>query len=178
VNDGATVETVREEWLAACEPGVHSECIAIACAAPTPPSTCVPASPGAPTGTCVPYGSDAGAAVVPDGGESCDQLVVDYQAAVTAALACTPGAPNQCQSYVTTTVANGPDPSDCRPMTVVNDPSGVNATLQRWSAQCFTGGPILLIKCDPPTQQASCVPNVDAGAVSGSAGTCVPTILD
>ncbi len=178
VNDGTTVEAVRERWLDACEPGVRIECVAIACNPPAPPATCVPTGPGATTGTCVSYGSDAGAAVVPDGGESCDQLVADYAAAVTAALACTPGAPNQCQSYVTTTVANGPVPSDCGPMTVVSDPTGVNAAQQRWSAQCFTGGPILLIKCDPPTQQASCVPNVDAGAVSASAGTCVPTILD
>ena len=177
VNDATGVEKVRGEWLAACEPGVHIECIG-SCDVLPPPSTCVPTSPGATTGTCVPFGSDAGAAVVPDGGESCDQLVADYDAAVTAALACTPGAPNQCQSYVSTTAANGPDPADCRAMTLVNDPTGVNAALQRWSAQCFTGGPILLIKCDPPTQQASCVPNVDAGAVSGSAGTCVPTILD
>jgi hypothetical protein len=179
VNDATEVETLRGEWLDACEPGVRIGCVAIACAQPLPPSVCVPTGgAGTTTGTCVPYGSDAGAAVVPDGGESCDQLVADYEAAVTAALACTPGAPNQCQSYVSTTAANGPDPSDCRPMTVVNDLTRVNAALQRWSAQCFTGGPILLIKCDPPTQQASCVPNVDAGAVSGSAGTCVPTILD
>jgi hypothetical protein len=178
VNDGTTVEAARQKWLATCEPEVRIECIATACDPPAAPSTCVPTSPGTATGTCIPYGSDAGATVVPDGGESCDQLVADYTAAVTAALACTPGATNQCQSYATTTVANGPDPSDCRPMTVVNDPSGVNAALQRWSTQCFTGGPILLIKCDPPTQKASCVPNVDAGAVSGSAGTCVPTIPD
>jgi hypothetical protein len=177
VNDGMTVEAAREDWLAACEPGIHSGCSAIACGSPPPPTTCLPTSPGATTGTCVPYGSDAGAAIVPDGGESCDQLVADYEAAVTAALACTPGAASQCQSYVATTAANGPDPSDCQPMTVVNDPTGVNAALQRWSAQCFTGGPILLIKCDPPTQKASCVPNVDAGALT-STGTCAVTAPD
>jgi hypothetical protein len=113
---------------------------------------------------------------MPDGGESCDQLVADYTAAVIAALACTPGAPNQCQSYVSTTAANGPDP--CRPMTVVNDPTGVNAALQRWSAQCQVTDAILLIICDPPTQKASCVPNVDAGTFSRTAGTCVPSIPD
>ncbi len=177
VNDGTTVEAVREEWLAACEPGVHYGCPAIACGSPVPPTACVPTSPGATTGLCVPYGSDAGAALVPDGGESCDQLVSDYQATVTAALACTPGAPNQCQSYVATTAANTPDPSNCAPMTVVNDPTSVNAALQRWTAQCFTGGPILLIKCDPPTQKASCVPNVDAGVLT-STGSCEVTALD
>jgi hypothetical protein len=179
VNDATAVETLREEWLAACEPDVHIECVEITCAMPQPPSVCAPTGGGgAATGICVPYGSDAGAAVVPDGGQSCDQLAADYAAAVTAALACTPGAPNQCQSSVATNAANSPDPSDCSPMTVVNDPTGVNAALQRWSAQCFTGGPILLVRCDPPTQTASCVPDVDAGAVSGIAGTCVPTTLD
>ena len=73
---------------------------------------------------------------------------------------------------------NGPVPSNCQPMTTVNDPSGVNAALQRWSAQCQIPGPSLLILCDPPIQPATCVPNVDAGVVSGSAGTCVPAILD
>ena len=93
VNDATKVETLRGEWLAACEPGVRIGCVAISCDPPAPPSTCVRTSPAAATGTCVPYGSDAGTAVVPDGGESCDQLVADYTAAVTAALACTPGAP-------------------------------------------------------------------------------------
>jgi hypothetical protein len=178
VNDATVVEISRQKWLAACEPDVHIECVEVTCTPPQPPSVCAPTGAGAATGTCVPYGSTAGAGVVPDGGESCDQLAADYAGAVTAALACTPGAPNQCQSYVATAAANSPDPSECSPMTVVNDPTGVNAALQRWSAQCFTGGPILLVRCDPPTQKASCVPNVDAGAVSGVAGTCVPDSLD
>jgi hypothetical protein len=120
VNESTTVEAVREKWLTACDSQPQHSCPAIACAPLTAPSTCVPTGPGGTAGTCVPFGSDAGVRVAPDGGESCDQLVADYAAAVTAALACTPGASNQCESYATTTVANGPDPSDCRPMTVVN----------------------------------------------------------
>ncbi len=179
VNDATDIEAARGRWLATCEPGLLLECPYIACDPPLSPSVCIPTgSAGTTTGTCVPYGSDAGAAIAPPGGESCDQLVADYQAAVTAARACTPGAPNQCQSYVASSPPAGPTPADCQPMTAVNDTSGVTAALQTWSAQCWDPGPTLLIKCDPPTQQASCVPNVDAGAVSGSAGTCVPTILD
>ncbi len=58
VNDATEVETLREEWLSACEPGVHVGCVGIACDPPLPPSVCVPTSPGATTGTCVPSGSD------------------------------------------------------------------------------------------------------------------------
>jgi hypothetical protein len=177
VNDGTAVEAVRERWLAACNIA-NETCIEIGCDPPAPPTACVATGPNAATGTCTLLGSDAGSGVVPDGGESCNQLVADYRAAVSAALACTPGAPNQCQSHVTKVPAEGPDPADCEPMTTVNDPSGVTAALQRWSAQCKISDAILLIKCDPQTQPAICVPNVDAGVVSGSAGTCVPMILD
>jgi hypothetical protein len=178
VNDGTSVETERVYWLDMGCGGPPHSCPAIACSPSAPPATCVADGPDATTGTCVPYASDAGTGIAPDGGESCDQLATDYAAAVTAALACTPGAPNQCQSYVTSTVANSPDPSNCQPITVVNDPTNLDAALQRWSAQCLTGGAILLVKCDPPTQRASCVPNVDAGVLSASAGACVPSISD
>jgi hypothetical protein len=177
VNDGTTVEAVRGEWLAACEPGVYIECIAIACDPPAPPISCVPTSPGATTGTCVPYGSDAGAAVVPDGGESCDQLVADYAAAVTAALACTPGAPNQCQAVV----SPRPDACNtgCGAGEYVNDATGVNTARQRWIAQCVGTVGCPLILCPPvlPPSGLSCVPNVDAGALT-STGTCAVTAPD
>jgi hypothetical protein len=35
-----------------------------------------------------------------DGGRTCQQLISDYQAALPAARACTPGAPAQCQALV------------------------------------------------------------------------------
>jgi hypothetical protein len=175
VNDGATVEAAREEWLAECEPGLRIECIAVACDPPAPPGACVPTSPGATTGTCVPYGSDAGAAVVPDGGESCDQLVADYAAAVTAALACTPGAPNQCQAVVSPT----PEACDtgCGAAESVNDATGVNAAQQRWIAQCVGTVSCPLILCPTVLRPRSCVPNVDGG-VSTTTGTCVVTAAD
>jgi hypothetical protein len=176
VNDGTTVEAVRGEWLAACEPDVHILCVAGACDPPAPPSTCVPTSPGATTGTCIPYGSDAGAAIAPDGGESCDQLVADYTAAVTAARACTPGAPNQCQAQISPT----PDACNtgCGAAEYVNDVTGVNAARQSWIAQCVgaVGCPAILCPPVPPPPSISCVPNVDGGTL-GSTGTCAVTAL-
>ena len=174
VNDATEVETLREEWLSACEPGVHVGCVGIACDPPLPPSVCVPTSPGATTGTCVPYGSDAGAAIVPDGGESCDQLVADYTAAVTAALACAPGAPNQCQARVSPTPAACD--TGCGAGDYVNDATGVSAALQRWITQCVGAVGCPLILCQPPLQPAvSCVPNADGGQLA-SAGTCTVTV--
>ncbi len=45
-------------------------------------------------------GCGSGSLARSDGGKTCEQLVSDYQAAVYAARACTPGAPNQCLAAV------------------------------------------------------------------------------
>jgi hypothetical protein len=177
VNDGATVEAVREKWLAACEPGVRTGCSALACGPPAPPSTCVPTSPGATTGTCVSSvisddgstdGGNTDAAL--DGGESCDELSVDYTAAVTAARACTPGAPNQCQATVGATASACP-PNGCGPQAYVNDATGVNAVGTRWRLQCGGGVACPKIICLPLAVAVACVP-VDGGA-GATTGTCV-----
>jgi hypothetical protein len=45
-------------------------------------------------------GCGSGSPARGDGGKTCEQLAGDYQAAMGAARACTPGAPNQCEAAV------------------------------------------------------------------------------
>ena len=165
-----------------CTPGAARQCQSSAwspgCGAP-PRRFCLP-SPDASAGTCVAYGSDAGANVVPDGGstrpdgappnESCNQLVADYAAAVSAARACTPGAPNQSQMFVLTTVYQC---GACPTFGTVNGGPDVDYSLDnawsRWSYQCAL--------CPEPTCSRPFVPAgvcvaVDGGGPAG--GVCVP----
>jgi hypothetical protein len=165
VNDGTAVQSVLQEWLAACEPSPGS-CTDIGCREGIP-AACVPTSPGATTGTCAALGSDAGVGIAPDGGQSCTQLAADYVAAVAAAKSCTPGAPKQCASYVVQRLG---DSASCLPVTLVNDPSGLNAVLGKWSPQCdLTGG---LFECSP-TFTATCLADADADAGAAGTGSCV-----
>jgi hypothetical protein len=171
VNDGTTLEALRQKWLGTCS-AVDQTCIDVGCG--VEPSVCLPTSPGASTGTCVPLGSDAGASYVPDGGESCEQLAADYSTAVTAALACNPVAPNQCQTYVTTT-PSGCDPN-CGVSVFVNDASNVNAALQRWISQCVGTVACPLIYCKPPNPaQGTCVS--DGTASGGVCNKAHPTTM-
>jgi hypothetical protein len=163
VNDGTAVQSLLQQWLAACAPSPVG-CTDIGCREGIP-AVCVPTSPGATTGTCVALASDAGVGIAPDGGESCDQLEADYVAAMAAAKSCTPGAPKQCASYVVQALGDG---TTCLPMTLVNDPSGVNAVLDKWFPQCRLGGG--LIECDP-VFTATCVADADAAGT----GSCVDT---
>jgi hypothetical protein len=167
VNDPTTLEALQQKWLSVCG-AADQACIEVACG--LGPAVCLPQSPGASTGTCVPLGSDAGASFVPDGGESCDQLAADYGAVVQSALTCTPGAPNQCQSYVTTTPSDC-DPN-CGPSVFVNDGGKVSAALQRWRSQCFQTIVCPAIYCNPPVPaQGTCVSD---GTASG--GVCVNAV--
>jgi hypothetical protein len=60
------------------------------------------------------------------------------------------------------------DSASCLPMTLVNDPSGLNVALDKWSPQCdLTGG---LFECSPAFT-ATCVADSDAGAAG--TGSCV-----
>ena len=179
VNDATAVETLREKWLAACEPDVHIECVEITCTLPQPPSICVPTGAAAAvTGTCVPsVPADGGSTdasrtdgSAADGSESCDQLSADYTAAVTAARACTPGASNQCQSTVSATPSACP-PNGCGPEAYVNDAAGVNAVHARWLSQCGGGVACPKIVCLPLAVAVACLP-VDGGA-GATTGTCV-----
>ncbi len=168
VNDATKVKAVQDEWVADCGPVPTGSCPSYSCAYPPAPVTCLPTSPGATTGTCVKYGSDAGAELAPDGGESCDQLAAAYQAAVTAAQACTPGVAGQCQTNVYP-LPKGPQ--GCPFPTAITDATQVNAIRQQWTNQCDPSTAILLIKCDDPGP-AFCAPNYDGGVVSTKAGTC------
>jgi len=156
-NDSTLVETARGEWLGACGNNEFLGCPLFECQPAAPPSTCVPTSPGASTGTCVPNPSD----VAPDGGESCDQLAADYALALTAALACTPGAPNQCQATLSPglTACNG----DCDRYLAANDATAATAIWQKWAAQCLGPRACPNTDCYRPPLNAQCVP-VDGGA--------------
>ena len=96
----------------------------------------------------------------------CQQLMSDYQAALPAARACTPGAPAQCQALV----ADGL----CIPCSqFVNDATTLNGLLARWNAQGCDG----LMGC----QNVACImpgPFVclanDGGSASGSCGIAPP----
>jgi hypothetical protein len=144
------------------------------CTPPLAPAICLPTSPGASTGTCISHefgagAFDAGAAVGPDGGESCDQLAVDFAAAIDAAMACTPGAPNQCQAYFQGSLPNPIEaPCGYLPYVTLNDVTLVRAASERWWAQCgwLCSGAIP----PPPPPLGNCA------AVDGSAtrGICIP----
>jgi hypothetical protein len=164
VNDGASVEAVRQSWLAEGCGEPPNECITSGCTSP-PPSVCVLVGTTGTslTGTCKPAsGTDAG--------ESCDQLAADYQTALTAALACQPGAPNQCQAFAEPML--DPCNTDCGSNSIsVNDDSGTSATWMRWVGQCASnfGCPLIVCPPVPPPPPGTCVPGGDAA----SAGTCV-----
>jgi hypothetical protein len=173
VNDPTPLEMLETQWLNTCQPSALSQgCGLGPCTPPTLHASCWPTSPGASTGTCVPYGPDAGTEYVPDGGESCDQLAADWTTAALAARACTPGAPNQCQQVV----ATGPGSRtrcDCpTSWYYVNDKTVLDDPVKKWDLQC---SPICAGQLcgypNPPT--GVCVP-VDGGA----SGICMPQTPD
>ena len=171
VNDTTEVEPALRSWRDACPPSANSvaNCSdGLAEQAVAPPSTCIPTSPGATTGTCMPYGSDAAAGIAPDGGESCDRLAADYVATVSAALACTPGAPNQCRQPNVPADINHCD-GVCPTNETVNDPNSVLEAYVKWADQCQT---CPWPACATPTWRTGvCVP-VDGGSPTG--GICIP----
>jgi hypothetical protein len=176
VNDATQVNAVLETWMASCAPPPPAGCGLGPCTPPTLHASCWPTSPGATTGTCVPYGPDAGAEYVPDGGESCDQLAADWAAAAQAARACTPGAPDQCQQFVSATAVPSRDECNCPTSWVfVNDKSLLQDAARKWDLQCTqpcAGG-----LCGVPTPSTGvCVP-VDGGS-SPAGGICVPRTAD
>jgi hypothetical protein len=108
-----------------------------------------------------------GAALSLDGGcggsssASCQRLMNDYTNALPAALACDPGAPNQCQLVA----MSGTAKCSCGP--IVQDPTQLNAIVaQLHAAGCI---PAPVARCLPCTSPPfACVAN-DAGG-----GTCTP----
>lgn len=174
VNDATEVEAALQSYVATCAPKDAGCGLQSSCTPPLPRATCLPTSPGASTGTCFSYhfdagAFDAGAPAGPDGGESCQQLALGYAAAVNAAQACTPGAPNQCQGYAQSTVPTDIAPCGYTPYVSVNDSSVVKGPWQRWGIQCAlpcAGG-----LPPPPPPPGVCVP-VDGGSPTG--GICIP----
>jgi hypothetical protein len=136
VNDGLMVEAARQKWLASCDTSGDVGCNRSACASPSaPPSSCVPTAPGSLHGSCMPSVPDAGFANPSDAGagESCDQLSDIYAAVVSAARACAPGAPNQCQgSAFADTATNFCCPNFQVP---VNDVDAVLIAML-WNSRC------------------------------------------
>jgi hypothetical protein len=171
VNDNTQVNALLLDWIGACPPNGFGYCPngVLACGPHAQPSICVPTSPGASTGTCMPSPHDGGLGLAPDGGESCDQLAADYSGAVRAALACTPGAPNQCQARISPNLT--PCDNDCATMEAANDATGATAAWQRWATRCVGLGVCTLANCNPPSGQVGvCVP-IDGGIPTG--GICV-----
>jgi hypothetical protein len=171
VNDVTRAKAFLGSWYQSCVPSDPCSEV-LACIGTAPRATCVPTSPGASTGTCTPSPSDGVSTVAPDGGESCYQLSNDYTAAVRAALACTPGASNQCQAQVTPNLFPC---GDCQTMEAANDATAVNAIWQRWAAQCADTADCLQVGCHPPPGQTGvCVP-VDGGPLGGICVNSTPT---
>ena len=175
VNDATQVEAALQGYVATCAANDAGCGMESSCTPPLPRATCLPTSPGASTGTCFSYqfdagAFDAGAPSGPDGGETCEQLAIDYAAVVNAAQACTPGAPNQCQAYAQSTVPyDSTEPCGCTPFVSVNDSSVVESSWQKWGSQCAT--PCAGYLCPLPPPPGVCV-SVDSGSPTG--GICIP----
>jgi hypothetical protein len=169
VNDKTPLDTIMQRYQQACYSGPIPNSPIGSCIPATPHANCVPTGPGASIGTCVPYGADAGAEIVPDGGESCDQLLADYAAAVSAARVCTPGAPYQCQQSVKSSLF--PCNGLCPPVERVNWTADVQDRAASWAQQC---GPTCFDDVCPwvLAEPAVCVP------VDGGTGTCMPQAPD
>jgi hypothetical protein len=166
VNDDTQVLAALAAWNAACLPNGWDCPNGVTDGVPyAERSTCVPAGTDATTGSCVTV-MDAG---VPDGGETCEQLAADYAWALSAALACTPGAANQCQQFADRDVPC--IPNQCPTLVGVNDSTGPTAAEQRWSLQCGRGSGCLAIACNGVIEpRTACVP-VDSGSPTG--GLCM-----
>jgi hypothetical protein len=166
VNDNTQVESARWSWLDACDPGDRSLCVSAGCDPPTLTAICVPDGRGTTTGTCMPApASDGGIAPSPDAGESCDQLLADYQAAVNAARTCKSGAPNQCQvllNSLPTGCNNG-----CGATVVANDATAVNAAWNKWANQCALSLGCTLNICQPPPGPLGTCVTLDGGTDTG-----------
>jgi hypothetical protein len=157
VNDDTTIEMIREQWLRSCDPNPPHSCPYIPCDPPVPPAACIPDGYGSATGTCVAGAGDGGAGIPSDAGPSCDQLATDYSAAVYAATACTPGAPNQCQALAARLPANCPDL--CNGSSRVNDTTSVEAARQSWLAAGCGGPPTTCVAMDCVQLPGVCVPD-------------------
>jgi hypothetical protein len=178
VNDSTPTLVAYQRWAAQCG-GV---CNHIMCNGSfEPPGVCVAVDGGTATGgicvvettrpgtgTGVTSGPDGGDTGAPDAGETCDQLMAGYALAVNAAIACTPGAPNQCGAAIDPM----PDPCGiCEGTQAANDATGLSALEQRWRAQCARNLSCSVSGCNPPPVPGTCVA-VNGGGLPGG-GICL-----
>ncbi|HLK93780.1 MAG TPA: hypothetical protein VKZ18_28065 [Polyangia bacterium] len=96
------------------------------------------------------------------GGESCTQLTTDYAAAFLAAAACTPGAPDQCQTLM-------PSSLSCGCSQYVNDATTLKALKQQWTDEQCVGVVCPLFACIAPGTAGNCVAT-DGAAPGGICG--------
>jgi hypothetical protein len=97
-----------------------------------------------------------------DGGVTCAELASEYQAALPAAEACTPGTANQCQTLVP--LALNICSNACKHY--VTDATTLNAIQAQWTGQ----------GCDQPTALVVC-PAIAIACISpGTSGYCVATV--
>jgi len=92
--------------------------------------------------------------------ESCSQLQEDWSNALPAALACDPGAANQCQTYAMSA-------GNCSCGTTVQDATQLDAIVARMRAQGCIPAQQVACPCAAPFPLA-CVAN------DGGGGTCTP----
>jgi hypothetical protein len=130
---------------------------------------------GGATGTGGVTGSGGATGITLDGGESCDQIAADYTTALGAAVACTPGAPNQCQALVATVPTSCPDLA-CGNQVFVNDGTGLETVRDHWLNACdpepLHSCPA--IACASPAPPSVCVAN----APNATSGICVPSLAE
>jgi len=112
--------------------------------------------------------STAATGTVGDGGETCAQLAAEYRAALAVALACTPGAPDQCQALAATFPTVCPSLLPCEEREFVNDSTNVEMLRYRWVFACNQPHTCGVTLC--PDMGSVCVPTGPAGA---STGICV-----
>jgi hypothetical protein len=129
-------------------------------------------------------GSPGTGGITVDGGNGtvCVQLAEKYSATLSAAAACTPGAPDQCQAIVANVPAGCPT-TLCNEQSYVNDAASVEAVRQSWVGEgCGPAIGCLLFRCDPPPA-AVCVPVPSTGTSTSTGktadvGICVPMGAD
>jgi hypothetical protein len=104
-------------------------------------------------------GGRGGSSVGADGGESCQQLMDDYTRALVPAIACVPGAADQCQQLTLSL-----DCTDC--YRGVEDATTVDAL----RAQLLGQGCITPVVCPCIGSGAGTCAATDAGSASGTCG--------
>lgn len=110
------------------------------------------------------------------GGKACDALETDYNTALTAAKKCTPGATNQCQQLVGSSLSC----PGCKQY--VNDTTALSAIQTAWDSQNCSSVPRACpaIACIVPTNSVCASSSTTTGGPNAGAdpsGTCTTALL-